>query len=252
MAYAVRVAAALTQVSVCAKGHARAVAALRQFPSPDREAQAGDAALLIAYISRMHRRGFLCLLPGLIALAVPARAEPVGLAALSRYFNAFSTAEAEFSQINPDGSLTTGQLWIRRPGRMRFEYDGPGGDLVIAAAGTVAIFDAKSNTGPTQYPLSRTPLGLILAPRVDLTRERMVVAHRAEGNTTVVVAQDPERPEYGTLQLVFTADPIELRQWRVTDDSGRETTVVLGEMRTGMDLPGRLFDVARAGPQPER
>ena len=200
----------------------------------------------------MDRRAFLLTALGALAVAAPANAQPIGLSALSRYLNSFSTAEAPFSQINPDGSLSTGRLWIRRPGRMRFEYDGSSGDLVIAAGGTVAVIDRKSNQPPTQFPLARTPLGLILAPQVDFTRARMVVDHRAEGNTTVVVAQDPERPEYGQLRLVFTDNPIELRQWKVVDDAGRETTVVLGEMRTGMSLPGRLFDIAQVAPGSQR
>ncbi|MGY6635188.1 MAG: LolA family protein [Alkalilacustris sp.] len=200
----------------------------------------------------MNRRTLLLAPVAWVALAAPLAAAPIPLSELSRYFNAIQTAEAEFTQVNPDGSLSTGQLWIHRPGRMRFEYNSPDNSLVIAASGSLSVFDRKSNTGPAQYPLSRTPLNLILAPRVDLTRARMVVSHRADGDTTVVVAQDPDRPEYGTLQLVFTANPTELRQWRVTDDAGRETTVVLGALRTGGSLPARLFDLSRETPDTGR
>lgn len=177
------------------------------------------------------------------ALALPASAEPISFSELSRYFNDFTTARTDFTQINPDGTISTGTLYIHRPGRMRFEYDPPDDSLVMAGGGQVAIFDSKSNQGPTQYPLRRTPLNLILAPSVDLDRDRMVVAHRQEDNTTVVVAQDPENPEYGNIRLVFTADPTELRQWRVTDDAGRETTVILGGLETGVALSSALFSI---------
>ncbi|WP_114967099.1 LolA family protein [Alkalilacustris brevis] len=191
----------------------------------------------------MKRRS-LFLAPLLAAtLALPAWAEPISLAELSRYFNDFTTARTEFTQINPDGTISTGTLYIHRPGRMRFEYDPPDDSLVMAGGGQVAIFDGKSNQGPTQYPLRRTPLNLILAPSVDLGRDRMVVAHRQEDNTTVVVAQDPENPEYGNIRLVFTAGPTELRQWRVTDDAGRETTVILGGLETGVALSSALFSI---------
>jgi outer membrane lipoprotein-sorting protein len=192
----------------------------------------------------MNRRSLFFLAPiALAALALPAAAQPISLGALSNYFNSFSTAQTPFTQINPDGSISTGTLFIQRPGRMRFEYDPPEQSLVLAGGGTVAIFDSKSNQGPTQYPLSRTPLNLILAPQVDLTRDSMVVAHRQEDNTTVVVAQDPAHPEYGNIRLSFTANPIELRQWRVTDDSGRETTVILGGLETGMQFSSLLFNI---------
>jgi outer membrane lipoprotein-sorting protein len=190
----------------------------------------------------MDRRSFLLAPLALAALGHRAAAAPIPLGEISAYFNNFRTAQAQFTQINPDGTITTGRVHIHRPGRMRFEYDPPDRSLVIAAGGQVTIFDSRPNSEPVSYPLARTPLNLILAPQVDLARARMVLAHREEGNTTVVVAQDPDRPEYGSLRMVFTR-PTELRQWKVTDDAGRETTVILGDMTTGMQISARLFDV---------
>lgn len=179
------------------------------------------------------------------ALALPASAQAIPLAQLSAYFNGFRTAQANFTQINPDGTLATGRLMIQRPGRVRFEYDPPDRNLVLATAGSVNVFDARSNAGPSVYPLNRTPLNLILAETVDLARARMVVAHTVDGPTTVVTAQDPDAPEFGQIRLVFSAAPIELRQWVVTDDMGRETTVILGPLETGIELSSALFDVER-------
>ena len=71
----------------------------------------------------------------------------------------------------------------------------------------------------------------------------MVIAHLEEGPVTKVTAQDPKHPEYGNIQLVFTASPIELRQWIVTDQSGQKTTVILGELDKSVRLPERLFDI---------
>ncbi len=191
------------------------------------------------------KRRTLLIAAAAAALPLPALAQPVPLAALSRYFNDFRTARSEFTQINPDGTLATGRLMMQRPGRIRFEYDPPDRNLVLATAGSVNIFDARGNAGPSVYPLNRTPLSLILDDRVDLTRARMVVSHFNEGPTTVVVAQDPERPEFGQIRLVFSADPVELRQWVVTDDTGRDTTVILGRMELGPSLAATLFDLDR-------
>lgn len=184
------------------------------------------------------------LAPTLIfALALPAAAEKISLSALSTYLNGLTTAEAEFTQINADGSITTGKLFIKRPGRVRFEYAAPDKSLVMAGGGQVAIFDAKSNQPPEQYPLKRTPLNLILAETVDLGRAKMVVGHGEDGNTTRVKAQDPEHPEYGTIEMVFTAGPTELRQWVITDDAGGQTTVILGEMLKGGSFPPSMFNI---------
>lgn len=189
-------------------------------------------------------RRSLLLAPVALALAgAPAFAEKIPLAEISRYLNGLRTAEAGFTQFNADGSRSTGRVFIHRPNRMRFEYSPPDEALVLASAGQVAIFDSKSNQPPEQYPLRRTPLNLILARNIDLSRARMVVAHEEAGEGTAVVAQDPEHPEYGTIRLIFTANPLQLRQWVVTDEVGYETTVVLDGLETGNDYPPSMFSI---------
>ncbi|MDN5567586.1 MAG: outer membrane lipoprotein carrier protein LolA [Paracoccus sp. (in: a-proteobacteria)] len=184
----------------------------------------------------------LALAPALIiGLAFPALAERISLSEISRYLNSLSTVTSEFTQINPDGTVSTGTVYIHRPGRVRFEYDNDN-TLVLASGGNVAVFDSKSNGGPQQYPLSQTPLSIILDANVNLGRANMVTGHSEKNNATVVTAQDPQRPQNGTIQMVFS-NPTELRQWIVTDDSGQKTTVILGEMSKGGSIPSSRFSI---------
>ena len=179
----------------------------------------------------------------LAAMTSPALADEIPLASLSAYLNGLTSAETDFTQINSDGSGAKGKLFIRRPGRMRFEYSKPDKTLVLASGGQVAIFDTKSNQPPEQYPLARTPLNLILAARIDLGQARMVVGHGEDGKLTVVTAQDPDHPEYGTIALGFTANPVALRQWVVTDQAGAQTIVLLDDLRVGGTYPPSLFSI---------
>ena len=180
----------------------------------------------------------------LVALAaLPAAAQQLSLNELSRYLNGLTTLEAAFTQINSDQTISTGTIKIHRPGRARFEYNPPDETLVIAGGQQLAVFDAKSNTGPEQYPLRETPLNLILAQNVNLARSGMVVGHSYDGTATVVTAQDPDHPEYGHIELMFTAGPVELRQWIITDGSGAETAVILGDVKTGMRYPTATFSI---------
>ena len=175
------------------------------------------------------------------AMALPSLGAPVSLGELSAYLNGLKSVRGAFTQVNGDGTTSSGQVFLKRPGRMRFEYAAPDNTLVMAGGGKVAIFDGKSNTGPEQYPLRRTPLSIILARNVNLARADMVVGHREDGDTTVVTAQNPEHPEYGNIQLVFTADPVELRQWIITDGGGGQATVILGDLERDVRLSDRLF-----------
>jgi outer membrane lipoprotein-sorting protein len=172
-------------------------------------------------------------------------AEQLSLAQISAYLNSISTAKSDFTQINDDGSISTGTLYIRRPGRMRFEYDPPEQALVIAAASAVVIIDKKSNQPPETYPLNRTPLSLILGRDIDLSRANMVEQARFDGTATTVTARDPDNPESGFIELSFTDNPTQLRQWVIHDAYGGRTTVIFGAFESGISLPGRLFDADR-------
>jgi len=178
-----------------------------------------------------------------LVFVLPLRAEIISLQEISGFLNDLTTAKSSFTQINPDGTISTGTLYIKRPGRARFEYDPPDPALVMAGGGTVAIFDRKSNEPPQQFPLKRTPLAVILKRNVDLTEANMITGHSADDASTTITAQDPENPDIGYIELVFTADPVELRQWVITDEGGNQTTVILGDMERGLDLQASLFSV---------
>jgi outer membrane lipoprotein-sorting protein len=182
-------------------------------------------------------------LAALVALApLAALAQQLSLGEISAYLNGIRTAAGGFTQVNVDGSVSTGNVYIKRPGRIRFEY-ADGNSLFLAGGGQVAVFDAASNEGPQRFPLSETPLSIILAENVDLSRAGMVTGHTSDGTSTIVTAQDPQHPDYGSIQLVFTAAPVELRQWIVTDGSGTQTTVILNDMQTGVQIGDRAFNI---------
>ena len=178
-----------------------------------------------------------------ILTATPVVAQQLSLESLSTYLNDLKTAQGGFTQINADGTLSTGQVFIKRPGRIRFEYNAPDNSLVVAGGGQVAIFDPRSNGGPDRYPLNQTPLKVILERNVDLARASMVTGHTSNGTTTTITAQDPRNPQYGDIQLVFTADPIELRQWIVTDNVGSQTVMILNDLKRGGQIGNIRFNI---------
>ncbi|WP_417242020.1 LolA family protein [Celeribacter sp.] len=176
-----------------------------------------------------------------ISLAAPAAADKLSLDQLSQYLNTLGTVSADFVQTNDDGSRSNGVLTIKRPGRMRLEYT-TSKDLVLTSGGQVGVFDAGSNEPPQRFPLSKTPLNVILKNNVNLSQARMVVSHTEENGDTVVRAQDPAHPEYGSIDLIFSDTPV-LKAWVVHDDTGGSTTVQLTRMRLGGNVPDAQFNI---------
>jgi outer membrane lipoprotein-sorting protein len=166
---------------------------------------------------------------------------------ISAYFNSFSTLQSEFTQHNADGTVSTGDFYMLRPGKMRMEYDDNGdGALLLVSAGSVAIFDRKSNDHATQYPLSRTPLGPILARNVDLKRAKLIDGVDAHQQGISVFASDPDHPEYGVGRFGFSTDPLRLQSWTMTNDMGETTHIVFeDEMRMDHKLSTSIFSIER-------
>lgn len=183
--------------------------------------------------------------------ATPAQAASTPLSAqqqahierIERYFGDLKAMAAHFLQVSSNGRLARGRFYLWRPGRMRFEYDPPSRALVIAGGGMLAIFDPVSNEPPTQYPLQSTPLNLILQPDVDFARSNMVIAHTGDDTATRILAQDPDQLDLGTIELVFSPSPVELRQWIITNKSGAQTTVILGALEERDGLSSFLFNI---------
>ena len=183
-----------------------------------------------------------------LAVSAPlaAAAQQLSLNEISGYLNQLRTAKGDFTQINDDGSISSGTIYIKRPGKVRFEYNAPDSGLVVAGANTVVIYDKKSNQPAETYPLARTPLSIILAENVNLGRAKMVTGHSYDGTATTVTAQDPANPQYGNIRMKFTGNPVQLRQWIINDGNGSATTVVLGDMQVGGNISNSLFDTAGA------
>lgn len=167
----------------------------------------------------------------------------LSLERLSSYLNSLKTLETSFVQYGPDGSETAGTIYMQRPGRMRLEYMPPNKNLIVVGGGSVAIFDEKSNQDPIIYPLKQTPLNIILAQDINLAAKGMVQQHYELDGTTRVLVQLAHQQAQGSVELVFSNEPLALIGWIVTDELGNQTHVRLGELELGHKIPSSLFDI---------
>lgn len=171
---------------------------------------------------------------------------------ITNYLNGISTMQGSFVQIGPDGDASEGQFYMRRPGRIRFEYRPPNPTLIVADGTWVAVKDTRMNT-LDRYPLGQTPLDILLRDRVDLRSEGAVRSIERSGSQLRVTAVDPKNPGQGSITMVFNNNPLELMQWVVRDAQGLTTTVALSNVRSNVNIdPGKFFIEDTAGPGKNR
>jgi outer membrane lipoprotein-sorting protein len=177
-----------------------------------------------------------------VALAVSASAQPAAarVAQIENYINGIDTLEADFSQTGPDGSLTTGKLYLDRPGLMRIDYDPPSRILMIAEDWRLIYYDGSIKQ-VTTIPLSQTPLSILLDEDVTLEGDTEIlnIDEGDETFTTTLVRRDAA--DQGSVALTFNKDPIQLLSWVVTDPQGYRTQLVLRNIKLGGEYERRLF-----------
>jgi len=162
------------------------------------------------------------------------------LDAINTSLNALDTLQARFTQVSPDGSAVQGQLSLRRPGRLRFEYDAPSPLLIIAGGGTVAIRDTALET-TNRAPIRATPLWWLLKDEVDLATDARVIDIWSEHGFVYISLTDAEGEMDGEAVFLFDAETFSLSQWFAVDSLGQTTRVLLDEVETGQRLDPRLF-----------
>ncbi|MCC5996741.1 MAG: outer-membrane lipoprotein carrier protein LolA [Oceanicaulis sp.] len=181
-----------------------------------------------------------------------------GVARAEAWFETLTTLRARFEQIAPDGTLTSGDLALSKPGRARFAYDAPTPMLMVADGSTVAIADFDLET-IDRAPIASTPLRHVLGAGPSLSASGAVTdAGHARGRLYVTLA-DPDGENAGRLTLVFEdpdpalpAETLQLAGWYAVDAMGGLTEVLLSDVETGIRLEPRLFVLDDEDVIPER
>jgi outer membrane lipoprotein-sorting protein len=178
------------------------------------------------------------------AAAALTETDRADLARVERYLNGIGTLRARFNQVAEDGSVAYGTIYLRRPGQMRVEYEPPVPVLLVADGTLVSYYDSELDQ-LSQVPLRSTPAWFLLRDPIDLTDDITVTdVERGPGVLRVDMYQSDNR-EAGSVELVFSEDPLELRQWTITDARGRDVHITLENVSYGAPLANALFATPR-------
>lgn len=172
------------------------------------------------------------------------RADPYSLKNLSEYLTNLKLLKANFFQVNADGSESSGIILLKRPGRMRFEYDKPDKTLVLVAAGALAIFDPKGDQEPMTYPVRNNPISLLLNSEIDLINSGIVSNYMEASEEAVLVIRDPIISESGSVELLFSGAQPELKKFTVKNENGKSTSIVLKDTEYPKNINDTLFSIA--------
>jgi outer membrane lipoprotein-sorting protein len=195
---------------------------------------------------------------GAAALCVSAPAIAAESPALHEAVNALRSIEtmrADFTQSNSRGQTVSGVLTLKRPGKIRFQYE-KGVPLLIVGDGKALTFVDSQVRQMQRWPIGNSPLGVLLNPARDVSQFGRVVPANAPGLTEVEV-RDPRHPEYGTISLAFARKAsapggLELLGWSTIDSQNQRTTVRLFNRQYGVPLADSQFRVLDTSVRPHK
>lgn len=196
-------------------------------------------------LSRRAALGFAlagALLVSNAALVATARAQAnEAVQQIADHFASIRTMSGDFVQFGPRGEQTGGKFYIQRPGKIRFNYDAPSNYRVIADGKSVVIENMKLRTSDL-YPLSKTPLKLLLDDRIDLSGGKVKSVKEEDDLTTIQLA---DKSVFGnsTITMKFNPQTSELLEWTITDAKGKDTTVMISNVQNGVQLDQSMFEI---------
>lgn len=183
----------------------------------------------------------LVLLPhGAFAGPKLSAADQADVTRVEAYLNKVRVLKAGFTQVAPDGGLSDGLFYLSRPGRMRFEYAPPSPILIVGDGTWVVVYDAETKQ-VDRVPIAATSISVLVRDKVDLAKGSEVTGVRRRPGVLEISLVDPDNRDQGSITLVFADQPLELRQWLVTDSQNQITTVQLHDVVRDVRLEAKLF-----------
>jgi outer membrane lipoprotein-sorting protein len=157
------------------------------------------------------------------------------------WFNKIRTISADFVQVASDGTSAEGELAFRRPSHMKITY-GKGDELRLITSSVWLHIDRPDERLLTSYPVSETPLSLILADKVSLRLDGYDtrVLPSIAGIVRIQIGKD-DGEGAGRLTLEFSEKPFQFRRWIVLDAAGIETSVTLQNIVYDQPIANEVF-----------
>jgi outer membrane lipoprotein-sorting protein len=157
---------------------------------------------------------------------------------------AISTMKADFVQTDRQGQTLRGEMTLKRPGKIRFDYGKDADFLVVSNGKSLYVVDYEV-AQVERWPIGNSPLGALFDPEKDVKRYGKVVP---TGNPEVlsVEVRDPRKPEFGMITMIFvknTAAPggLQLTHWVALDAQNNRTRVNLSNQRYGVAVADSAF-----------
>jgi len=163
------------------------------------------------------------------------------LQAIENYLNSIKNMEADFVQTSSNGGTAEGKIYIAKPNKIRMEYDDPTSVLIVGD-GNYIIFHDKDLDQVTHIDYDDIPASLILANDIKIDGKNIKATNfYQDAGITSITLDYKEKGDVGPITLTFANNPLELKQWKITDPQNIEVKVSLYNIMQDVEMKDSLF-----------
>lgn len=158
------------------------------------------------------------------------------------YLSSISSVVSDFGQLSADGTKATGKFFLKRPGKMRWQYNPPTPVLLVSNGKVVTYYDAGLDQ-VTYVGVDDTLAGFIAQKdiRLESASTHLTNFEVANDGTIRATVVQKKKPTEGSLTLEFGDKPLQIKGMTTVDAAGSRTVVTFTNLQFGPVIDDKLF-----------
>lgn len=160
---------------------------------------------------------------------------------IENYLNSMKSIEATFVQMASNGSTAEGRLFIKKPNKIRMEYAEPT-NVLIVGNGVDIVYNDLDLDQVTHIDYDDIPASMILSDKIKIDGEKVkIIDFYQDTGSTSITLDYADKGDVGPITLVFSNNPMELKQWKIVDPQSVEVSVSLYDAKRDIEIDDDVF-----------
>jgi len=162
------------------------------------------------------------------------------------YLESFSSLSSKFIQINNNGEILSGKIFVSRPGKFRIEYEQI--PLVLISDSKRLASVNKDLKSINFHSKNENPLAILLFKKLDMKKVKILKLVENE-NTLLITISNTNFKDQGVVEILFETKPFKMKKWTVFKTDRTKTEVFFDNLLLNQDLPSKLFNIELEDPR---
>ena len=163
-----------------------------------------------------------------------------------KYLQNFDSIKSDFIQVNNNGDLQSGKIFLFRPGKIRIEYSTP--PLLIMSDGKKIATINKKTKNIAFYSIDDVPIKLLLFKKFNKNSINIIKFEDINNQFKIILSQLDSKDQ-GFIEIIFEKKPFQMKKWTIFKSDGSKTEVLFNNLKLNEKIDPIQFDIKSEDPR---